>query len=643
MANLNLLTTKILTSSIALAISFALANQSVIASTDIDFSLLEKTHQEKQQAIHHAIQQAKQQNLANHNSWQRLLYYSDKKQTSKVSNANFFISKQGQKNPTKELEAMITALLSPADANKGDQSMQCRFPARTHWLKQQLQLSLPKANCSNYQSWYKKYHPKQLSVVFAQEYPDLLPSAFAHTLLKIDTVNNKQYALNYTVDGKKSDSKLKYAKNAFTGGYGGDMSILPYQKSLNNYLSNHQRDVWIYSLKLTQAEREQLLRHVWEVKDLQLPYYFLTDNCASEILRLLDVIKPQQDLYAQVGKVAIPGDIMRVLESQKLLESGQFFPADKTKQQAQLNLKSFKSASNSSDHTSNSQIDFAPKLQAFADDNPLTGNHSHRASIGIGRVGDYDYQQLEWRLSYHDLLDNPSGYRQNLDMDGLRVKVRYHNNKKQNQASNEVDNLQLQQLILMRGRSYHPINTARKGKSWGMELSATQVNDASIDYNNIDYNSAYDSKGNQQKNINPLSQQHLVGNFRFEQGISYAFGKAKNRYDLPPQLCYALASGSAQVGKGIYKGFRMGVGANLGCAYQLADKLRVTGELELPYWYHGTGDTSNHKQGYWQPIANIGVQYDVAKNHGIRLTATHEFSKRIAEDTDVQLAWQWYF
>ncbi len=634
----------------AIAIGLTLSSQLAIASIDIDVPQLDKAHRTKQQTIQYAIRQAEQQDLANHISWQRLLYYPDTKQSSKANSASnsnhrpkrskatkseFFVSADGQYNANNELKSMLTALLSPADANKGNQSVQCRFPARTHWLKQQLQLSLPKANCPDYQRWYQKYHPKQLSVVFAQEYPDQLPSAFAHTLLKIETTTNTNYALNYTVGGDTTDSKLAYGVKAMTGDYAGDMSIQPYQKSLDNYLNVHQRDVWTYPLQLTQEESEQLLRHIWEVKDLQLPYYFLTDNCASEILRLIDMVKAEQALYSKVGKVAIPGEIMRLLDSQSLLKAGRFHPAQKTEQQSRLNQDKH------SDKNTNVSFN-----NAFADDNPITGSHSRRASIGIGRVSDYNYQQLGLRLSYHDLLDNPSGYRQNLDMDGLRIKIRYYNDGSNDPSNNnlssnnsnlskppinDINNLQLQEFILMRGRSYHPINTARKGKSWGMELSAIQVNDPSLDYNNTTIAD------------HPLSQQHLVGNIRFEQGLSYAFGKPKSRYDLPPQLCYALANGSAQVGKGIYKGFRIGAGASLGCTYQLVDKFRVTGELNLPYWYHGTGDTSNHKQGYWQPIASLGMQYDVAKNHGIRLTASHEFNRRIAEDTDVQLAWQWYF
>ncbi len=541
------------------------------------------------------LQQAEQVQLANKTTWHRLLLYPQGKSKSTVKDKNFFLSKNGKTNPQAELTATLSALLTEKNQQQANQSVQCRFPARTYWLKQQLNLSLPQASCPNYQAWYKKYNPKQFLMIYAQEYPDHAPSAFAHTLLKIETVNNKNYALNYTVGGSKSDAKLTYAKKAFTGGYGGDMSIKPYKKIEKKYLNRHQRDLWTYPLKLSKAENQQLLRHVWEVKNIHRPYYFLTDNCASETMRLIDVVNPQQKLIEQSRKPIMPSDVMRLLDKQKLLQSAEFIPAEKDNQQAKINHKKYQQFNHK-----------------FADNDPTTANKTSRLTLGIGKTGDYQYQDIGVHLGYHDLLDNPSGYRQNLDMEVLNLKLRHYPNKKQGKTV-EIENITLGQR-----RSYNPINTARKGKSWGIELSGKQVNDPN----------------QQNKKLDP---RHLVGNARYERGVSYAFGKPKGRYELPPHLCYALANGNLQAGKGLTKGFRIGAGANAGCRVLISDKLRLTAEVDTPYWYHGK------KKGYWQPVANLGMQYDVAKNHGLRVTANHEFNKDIAENTDVQLAWVWHF
>src|SRR5690606_39331296 len=70
-----------------------------------------------------------------------------------------------------------------------------------------------------------------------------------------------------------------------SGGYDNLIEIDPYPKKLAKYLQEDERDAWTYQLDLTPAEVQQIMLHVWETKDLKLPYYFTTDNCASEILR----------------------------------------------------------------------------------------------------------------------------------------------------------------------------------------------------------------------------------------------------------------------------------------------------------------------------------------------------------------------
>ncbi|MFP3354452.1 DUF4105 domain-containing protein, partial [Pseudoalteromonas sp. SIMBA_153] len=69
-------------------------------------------------------------------------------------------------------------------------------------------------DCPERDEWMSTLAPEQLSIMFAQEYLDNPLSAFAHTLLRIDSKASiadpnkidKAYALNYTVDGDSNDS-----------------------------------------------------------------------------------------------------------------------------------------------------------------------------------------------------------------------------------------------------------------------------------------------------------------------------------------------------------------------------------------------------------------------------------------------------
>ncbi len=562
--------------------------------------------------------------LAYHPSWLRLLHYPDYDcsreiaTVSRVNKAEFFVSADGQHDPQAELEAMVKSLLSKTDVLKGEDSVQCRFPARTHWLRQQLGLILPVASCSRYDAWFKKYRPQQLSVMFAQEYPDSMNSAFAHTLLRIDTRKNPQannfknaYALNYTVDGNLEDSMPAYAFKAMTGKYAGLMTVEPYLPKLEGYLAKDNRDVWIYPLKLTKAESEQIIRHVWEVKDVGLPYYFLTDNCASEILRFIDVVRPAEHLYEAFSKFVVPNEVIRLLDEKGLLAQGQFLPAVASQKQAKLN---------------------GFVAQQDAQTSPTQGAKLQRANIALGQAGKQNYAEVGVRVSYHDLLDREIGYRQNLDMDTLNLKIRAYDVDEKLGDANKV---QLQELTILRARSYHPINTARDGSSWGVDFGLKQVNDASEDFSKRHTNAYLDN--------NEKRQQHLVANLGLEKGVSVAFGKVNSQYELPQQLCYAFGAGNVQVGKGLTNGFRLGAAANLGCVYRIGDKLRATAEINVPYWYHTDTSLTKHKQGYWQPTASIGMQYDMATNHSFRAAADYEFSDRVAADTDMKISYNWYF
>ena len=159
---------------------------------------------------------AKQKQLATHPSWLRLHYYEEtghKKQgqspssvyKSKITNPDFFISKEGKSDPPAELEAFITATIE--QGKDGNDSVACRFPARTYWLKQQLGLEQVESDCPDFDTWLQKLDPRKLSVVFAEEYPDRPVSAFGHTLMLIDSAASladpqaidKAHALNDTV------------------------------------------------------------------------------------------------------------------------------------------------------------------------------------------------------------------------------------------------------------------------------------------------------------------------------------------------------------------------------------------------------------------------------------------------------------
>jgi hypothetical protein len=288
--------------------------------------------------------QAKTDNLAQHTIWRRLLYFYDdqssilskKKTESLVDDPRFFLSDNGQQDSAAELDATLVALAkeftSQTTGNNqanihiktqaNNNSVLCRFPARVAWLKEKLAIDDASLTneCPELDDWMATLAPEQLSIVFAEEYLDNPLSAFGHTLLRIDSKSSvadpnqisQAYALNYTVDGDPNDSFPIYATKSMIGSYDSAIEIDPYPQKLAKYLQDDERDTWTYQLNLTSSEVQQVMRHVWETKALKMPYYFTTDNCASEILRLIDVIRPQQNLLKQLAYVVVPSDVIQL-------------------------------------------------------------------------------------------------------------------------------------------------------------------------------------------------------------------------------------------------------------------------------------------------------------------------------------------
>ena len=618
--------------------------------------------------------QAKAKNLAQHTTWRRLLYFFDdqknligkKKDSSIVDDAAFYLSKNGQHDSAAELDALLVALADEmattsdngtannntsnrATKNLEQNSVLCRFPARVQWLTDTLNIDKSglQTDCPELNDWMQKLAPEQLSIMFAQEYLDNPISAFAHTLLRIDSKASvadpsqihHAVALNYTVGGDSSDNFLVYAIKSMSGGYDNLIEIDPYPKKLAKYLQEDERDAWTYQLALTPVEVQQIMLHVWETKDLKLPYYFTTDNCASEILRLIDVVRPQQHLLSRLPYAVIPSDVVQLLDSENLLASTNYTPADSTLRQAQLNkvkeqraqlgyhnsakqtLNEIKSAQlNPISSISDDGQTLLPRRIAVADNNPIDRHPLQLGFIGLGQRGDNNYMDLGVRAGYHDTLDRPSGFPQFFDLEGAAATLRLYDtdNDKAHQPSSVV----LQNVTLVRGRSFNPVNSAKKGKTWGASIEATRVND-----------------GSQQD-----GNDHLVGSLGYETGWSWAFSTpSAGTGEMPPQLCYTFLAGTAQAGRGINKGYRVGAGVNVGCRYQINNQLRAQAELQLPYWYHGSSDESNARGHYWQPISTLGLQYDIDKKQALRINANYEWQDRIDAKEDIQLSYRRYF
>lgn len=256
---------------------------------------------------------------------------------------HFFLSASGHHDPALELEATLAALRE-AGTPESRQRLACRYPARLDWIFRQPELyrQLPPGMsshpvCSELEAWMNSIDPKGVTLVFPSAYLDSASSMFGHSFLRIDSRDPKSPPLlattiNFTADAEKArqDGDLFYAWKGLTGGYPGTFSILPYHAQVRAYTHMESRDLWEYPLTLDSRETRQLLRHVWEVRNVRFDYYFMDENCSYRTLALLDAARPSLQLRAAMPFWVLPVDAVRTVREKNLVSSVHWRPSSST-------------------------------------------------------------------------------------------------------------------------------------------------------------------------------------------------------------------------------------------------------------------------------------------------------------------------
>lgn len=279
------------------------------------------------------LEQVRTQRLWEHIIWQRLLHYRKNTLlpgvTSDVDRGAFFLARSGRTNPRAELEHNLAAFFSAQIVEPTILSAQCVFPARFLWLQRTLRIDptrLPTQPCSKFQAWRKFVNPQSLWLVFSTYYTNNPASAFGHTLFVFSPTARDRpalldIALNFSALRDDQDGNFIYAWKGLTGGYLGTFTLLPYHLKVREYNAHEQRDLWEYQLNLSPAQVDFIFRHVWELLQAQIEYYFLDENCSWYLLTVLEVADAELDLSSGFPLWALPADTLRrALEAQGVLQ-----------------------------------------------------------------------------------------------------------------------------------------------------------------------------------------------------------------------------------------------------------------------------------------------------------------------------------
>lgn len=482
--------------------------------------------------VEQLILKANNKKLDQSKQWLRLLHYNQggslhSKNKSYVNSSAFFLSPEGNTNAKKELDENIRQLFVE------NIQQRCVFPARFHWLSEQLELenyALGLTHCDDFLNVEKQVSAKKITLIFPSAYLNSASSVFGHTLLRIDTGANDEasilnWAVNYGAKINNKDGAIKYAVKGITGAYQGQYFIVPYSQKIKEYGQIENRDIWEYPLALSQAEVTFLTEHLWELKDINFDYFFFDENCSYRLLELLEVAKPELDLTSQLRLTEIPINTVKTLNQHHLIESTHFRPSKERllklkfamlsvdeKKLSKLISKKIDAINDSSFQALNSQHQLNVLQTAYAylrfqqsqeernedvakrsllllqnintislknntpaeiqeadtelsikNDGDIRQTHdSHRLRLTAGKnIDGHHYQSLQYRMAYHELLDNSEGFFKGAHIEGPSFTL------KQSDSLSFVDQLTLLDII-----SLNPISDIRHDFSWTLGAKA---------------------------------------------------------------------------------------------------------------------------------------------------------------------------
>ncbi|ALI02153.1 DUF4105 domain-containing protein [Pseudomonas sp. FW306-02-F02-AA] len=588
------------------------------------------------------------QQLANDPFWISLGHYESAKLggwRSYVSDKKFFLAANGAEHPDAELAATVQALYAPA--SKGQQHAQCIYPARTRWLKAQLNLNdLPTVDCSEFKQWFKDVSPHSAVMIFPAAYLNSPSSMFGHTLLRIDQADVQtdhtallSYAINFGAYIEGSDNSILYAWKGLMGGYPGLFALVPYQEKLSEYRSLENRDLWEYRLNLRQAETERMVEHVWELKQIQFDYFFFDENCSYRLLELLQVARPSLRLTEQFPLTAIPTDTVKAVKDAGLVEKIDYRPSREREllsrakplsgdeqqwvlkvstDQKRLQEPTFKAlprdrqaliidaayrleryrANGQERDPQRAQRSFEllrainqnppPELSIERPGLPENGHESRTWQAGIGTRGDKAFGEYGLRMAYHDLNDNAESFPLGAQIEILQMKLRQY----------EGNHWQLQQLDLATIRSLTPRNELLQPWSWQVTGGLERV----------------------------------PGKHDDETLVSHVNGGAGGTWQLGDDvLGFALGTVRIEHNSDFAGFIAPAAGFNSGVLWK-----NPLGNLSL----ETKGDYFTN--GEVRRSLSLNQQWELSRNLGLRLSAQREFSHIASPENEVMLEVKWY-
>ena len=514
--------------------------------------------------------------------------------TSLISDSRFFMAVDGQRDRKAELTATIQGLFAPAELAEDHTS--CRFPARAAWLAKTLQIpleDLPQPHCRANRDFLERIAPHEAVLVYPAAAFQGLGAMFGHTLLRIDAKGRSpliSYAVNYSAL-MTDPNPLVQIWYGLKGGFKGYFTLLPYYQKLNEYKEMEERDVWEYRLDLKPDEVLMMSLHALELRKIASDYYFLDENCALNLLFLIEAGRPSLRLadhfWEQSSTWVVPSATVKLLWDMSLLKNPAYTPSlsrqvdylARNSTEAVVDRATFllsrpgdnrkETASPSDGMAQNlaamvvqyrfskllmTQEEFQTRYKALAADNnlkatlvpepvpPHEGHSVGRVEFAGGFQEGKPFLELGWRPSYHSIDDIGRGYPEGGTLNFLDIKGRYYPG---------TGSVRVQSAEIMGFGSLLPANPFIRQNSWAMHTGIAQ---------------RYLDDGNE----------HLLYYFDMGMGRSHRYASSG--------LAYWLAKANILAGGGLKKDVDIGPGIEIGAIQPFNEKWQGHIKAELTYF-----------------------------------------------------------
>ena len=158
-----------------------------------------------------------------------------------------------------------------------------------------------------------------MTLVFSSAYPNNPASLFGHTIIRINQEKQNpllDYGVNYAASVPEGEVGIKYLFKGLFGLYPGAFGISPFYQKVLEYNEAESRDLWEYDLAFNEAESKFWVKHLWELRFFsQFKYEFLDKNCSYQMIRSLQVIRPEiTDWLPENFLYTLPGETIQVLK-----------------------------------------------------------------------------------------------------------------------------------------------------------------------------------------------------------------------------------------------------------------------------------------------------------------------------------------